>query len=139
MPEFQLNKPRKPFAWHFDAFAEGYLEAMFFTNGDSGDDDEMHLNSLGTQRLTRASVLKILRDCAAFQKGARELLDEAYQRDYDETQAGRDFWFTRQGHGVGFWDRTELDADDLGRKLSSEARKFGEIYAFAQRGWIYCE
>ena len=37
-------------------------------------------------------------------------------------QAGRDFWFTRCGHGVGFWDRG-LGA--TGDELSEIARKFG--------------
>ena len=38
-----------------------------------------------------------------------------------EARAGHDFWLTRNGHGVGFWDRG-LEA--LGDKLSAAA----EIY-----------
>lgn len=32
---------------------------------------------------------------------------------YTEIQAGRDFWFTRNGHGVGFWDRGLGEIGDL--------------------------
>jgi hypothetical protein len=48
------------------------------------------------------------------------LLDLAYARDYDPEQAGCDYWFTRNGHGVGFWDRDALDDQkDLWRELGS--------------------
>jgi len=42
---------------------------------------------------------------------------------------GNDIIFTYTGCGVGFWDRADLDADDLGEKLS-EATGRGEIYAY---------
>lgn len=38
-------------------------------------------------------------------------IEQAYARDYDAEQAGRDLWFTSQGHGVGFWDREALKPD----------------------------
>lgn len=45
---------------------------------------------------------------------------------YDETQAGRDLYYTRAGHGVGYWDREALEADGLGERLSNAAGR-GEI------------
>ena len=50
MPEFTLNSDAR-----FEAlpeFTKGYVEALFFTNGDTGADDEDKLNRLGTARLT---------------------------------------------------------------------------------------
>jgi hypothetical protein len=185
MPEFILNEPPRPrerraasaagYAksspshpyWTLDSFARGYVEAMFFTNGDTGDERENLLNDWGVERLTKASVAAIARDCTAFEEAAGALLDLAYERDdYSPEQAGRDFWFTRQGHGVGFWDRKQLavgvyretepegrpfevgddsaahwagaqPAGELGDLLSIEARKFGESYVEAYRGWIH--
>lgn len=139
MPEFILNKPRAahPF-YDLDTFAKGYVEAMFFTNGDTGDDNENLLNHLGTERLTKAAVARIAADCALFQKRAAVLLRHAYRSNaYDEEQAGRDFWLTRQGHGAGFWDREVLERRNLGRKLSDVAQRFGEAYVETNRGWIY--
>jgi len=50
---------------------------------------------------------------------------------------GHDLWLTTQGHGVGFWDRPELDAVDLGDNLSEACRQFGaQSYDF-YRGWLY--
>lgn len=135
MPEFILNTPpapheirtavaagyAKPRAVHpfhsLDELAQGYVEAMFFTNGDTGDSREHLLNEWGVECLTPDSVAAIARDCAAFEKSvaadgrtAREIIDSV--DDYDDSQAGRDFWFTRQGHGVGFTDRSELEPRD---------------------------
>lgn len=179
MPKFQLNKPpsareinsavanygARPRRVHpyFDlsTFAKGYVEAMFFTNGDTGDERDFLLNEWGVDKLTRASVKQIAKDCAGFESGAADLLACAYSTDeYEVEQAGRDFWFTRQGHGVGFWDRRELDHDvyefegkpvivtrndepgykflgNLGRLLSDAAKAFGECNVETYRGWIY--
>jgi hypothetical protein len=156
MPKFMLNDnaaASHPY-YSLNTFAKGYVEAMFFTNGDTGDEREHLLNDWGVERLTRAAVARIKERCAEFEKRAADLLREAYERvvhehvsggfslshaayDYDEACAGRDFWFTSQGHGVGFWDRTALEADDLGRRLSDVAEEFGELYVDAYRGWIH--
>jgi hypothetical protein len=182
MPEFILNTPptradarravaygyakpqsiRKVHPWNdLDEFAQGYIEAMFFTNGDTGDDDENRLNDLGVKRLTHKSVALIKADCDAFQKENAALLAFAYSNDdYTAEQAGRDFWFTRQHHGVGYWDRKELKRDaarrpdgavtDLAENpdlpflgaldelLSAGAHAAGEVVEVcAVRGWIY--
>jgi len=119
MPQFQLNTPpakAHPF-YSLGTLARGYVEAMFFTNCDSGNAErEDHANELGVERLTRASVAAIKRDCDAFESHimpdgctVRQWLDRV--PDYEEEQAGRDFWLTRQGHGCGFWDREALDVD----------------------------
>lgn len=103
-----------------DAFTRGYIEALFFTDA-SDTDDECH--GLDVADIAPEAWDKIVRDCAAFQYGAAPLLALAYDRDdYSEEQAGRDFWFTRNGHGVGFWDRDQLDAGALGDKLSALCR-----------------
>lgn len=44
-----------------------------------------------------------------------------------ETMMKHDFWLTRNGHGAGFWDRTELDADELGDRLTVLAKEFGAV------------
>lgn len=168
MPQFHLNAPTRvahPF-YSLDAFARGYVEAMFFTNCDSGCDDEFIANRLGVEKLTCDSVASIAQECEAFIERASPLLELAYLRGYDEEQAGRDFWFTRQGHGVGFWDRRQLDvtvyrlpdgaldipadsesdADmlasgaeplrNLGEQLAALARQSGEAYPAIYGGWI---
>lgn len=157
MPEFHLHMRRvlpsgrvthhapHPF-YRLDDFARGYVEAMFFTNGDIGDDRENLLNDWGVDRLTREAVADIEKDCRAFQSKimpdgclVRQWLDRANEATgYDDAQAGRDFWFTRQGHGTGFGDRFDEIPDDATREgLHTAARGFGEATVEACRGWIY--
>ncbi len=165
MPLFHLNRPARrvhPY-YALTDFAKGYVEAMFFTNCDSGDERENLANELGVERLTHASIAAIARDCAQFEKDAAPLLAlaDAPQSGYSIEQAGRDFWFTRQGHGVGFWDRKELrvnvgrmpdgtlltgtEAEEagaeligtLGDLLTDIAQDAGEVFPEIYRGWIY--
>lgn len=51
---------------------------------------------------------------------------------------GHDLYLTACGHGVGFWDRDELAADDLGDRLTEavQADAF-HIDATFYRGWLY--
>jgi hypothetical protein len=89
-----------------DPFIGGYFEALAFTNfgPDDGELEDKSVSDLSFE-LYQSS----LEDCRAFQEKAGALLREAYERDYDEAQAGRDLWFTRCGHGVGYWDRKQLE------------------------------
>jgi hypothetical protein len=139
MPEFILNDD-KPLCGLSD-FERGYIEAMFFTNGDTGDARENLLNGLGTSRLTRKALASIKADCgaflAAFVSPGRTIAEViAAQENYDEEQAGRDFWYTRQGYGVGFWCRDEL-AEAVSYALSQAAEAQGQAYVATWRGWIY--
>jgi hypothetical protein len=55
------------------------------------------------------------------------MLQKAYtSHNYDVEKAGRDFWYTRNGHGVGYWDRG-LDKA-VAKSLSEAARTYGEAY-----------
>ena len=134
MPEFMLNSDAR-----FEAlpeFTQGYVEALFFTNGDTGADDEDKLNRLGTARLTAKALHSIRATCAAFEQTHADLLTADYKHPgYGPREAGRDLWFTRQGHGTGCWDsglpRPLSDA------LTDAAHALNECYVEVWRGWIY--
>jgi len=141
MPQFIINntKPRHYGPNH--DFVAGYIEAMYFTNGDTGSDNDDLLNELGTSRLTREALADIKADCDRFigtimPDGcfARQWLDRV--EDYDDEQAGRDLWFTRQGHGVGYWEREQLKGY-IGEGLTDAAKRLGEANVEVWRGWIY--
>lgn len=142
--KFVLNKPHwwpKARAYRdidrdLRDFACGYVEALFFTNGDSGDEDEDSFNKLGAERLVQDARTSIVSDCAAF---LSDLARDAIARsDGNFEQAGRDFWFTRQGHGVGFWSRDDDVWPEAVRDfLDARAKSFGGVYMYRQKGWIY--
>ncbi len=46
--------------------------------------------------------------------------------EFDDSDIAHDFWLTRNGHGVGFWDRPEKYGEDLAEILSELAAGAGE-------------
>lgn len=125
MPEFILDTGSPDGARTFstlDPFTRGYVEALFFTSTGTGDDGELEHATFA--ELADEALEQIAIDCRRFQLDNTALLQIAYamRSDYDATCAGRDLWFTRCGHGVGFWDR---DLGSIGDKLADAARKYG--------------
>ena len=96
----------------FDEFTTGYIEAMFFADIDHPDAETYGAR---VADLAPETITKIKEDCATFQRDNDQLLFKAIHGhfsfkgeqppEYDIADAGRDYWYTRNGHGVGFWDR----------------------------------
>jgi len=133
MPQFQ-----RPFTGQddgrafqdLDAFTQGYVEAMFFTETGTGDDEDLEYATFAD--LAPETLEKIKADCAAFQVQHGPLLTRAYdmgfaQGHYDDERAGNDFWYSRNGHGTGFWDR---HLNSLGDDLHRYAGSFGHVYLY---------
>lgn len=109
---------------HFDAFAEACLDtAVWADKPEDCDADDVW----------PACIPQILEDCYRFQRENKDLLDAAYQlmrqdggdrRLYDMTDAGHDFWLSRNGHGTGFWDR---GLGEVGDKLAKAASAYGNV------------
>jgi hypothetical protein len=141
MAEFIINTPGRaahPF-YALDEFAMSYIEAMFFTNCDSGDERENLANELGVERLTRASVARIKEDCDAFQAAAAvEIKKTLAHGERDLAGIAHDFWFTRQRHGVGFREGESRGyPGEIGDELDRIAKAAGEVYPEIYRGWIH--
>lgn len=132
MPQFilPLGDPPGPATFaSLDAFTQGYVEALFFT--DASDPDDGDLQDATFAELAPDALRTIEHQCTAFQVNNAKLLSRAYDRDdYSEVQAGRDFWFTRNRHGAGFWDRTQLAAGKLGDRLSEACKLHHECYVY---------
>lgn len=127
MPEFQMNGKDAPEFQALDDFTQGYIEAAFFTQSGE-EDDGGTIGDKGFQDLAPETLQSMIEDCAQFQFTHRpaltalRLLSEEPDSEI-ERRAGADFWFTRNGHGCGFWDgdwpepyATEL-AEDCGFPL----------------------
>jgi len=110
-----------------DAFTQQYLEAALEISLDNSNDsggsplDENY----GVDDFDPEFLLEAKQDCEDFQEAQAELLDRAYAEfSYNEENAGRDFWLTRNGHGAGFWDR---GLGEVGDALSKAAKVFGGV------------
>ena len=118
MPEFHIdaNDPTQDGRTYasLDSFTQGYIEAAFFTS-TGPDNDEEGLGDASFSEIAPEALDKVIADCAEWQKENADLLQSAYETEsgYDEQRAGNDYWYTRNGHGVGFWDRKELECDSV--------------------------
>jgi len=121
-------------AWRdLDSFTQGYIEALFFTStGEDGEPLEQGFSDLAPETLAR-----IIADCAAFQASGTAWSTYAQSSHVKnsadaatEQQAGGDFWFTRNRHGVGFWEREPGVYGDHADALTDAAYAFGEVDAY---------
>lgn len=114
----------------FNTVTNHYLIAALWTGVD--DDDEPLDSRYSVINISAEARATTAADLAKFMAENKETLDAARNTDYGTRsdgaleQIGHDFLLTRNGHGAGFWDRPELTANDLGKKLSDAARQYGD-------------
>lgn len=102
-----------------NTFVLQYLETALWSSNDNSDDsggDPLDKN-YGVEDIAPESVLKALSDCQSFREQAGSLLD-----GIEDSQAGHDFWLTRNHHGAGWWDR---GLGEVGEKLTKLSHSFG--------------
>lgn len=95
-------------------FTRAHIEAAAWA--DCGPDHETHGKDWAPETIARFKA-----DGNAFYKANRDDI-HAYEAETG-SNAGHDFWFTRRGHGVGFW---EHDTPAAGR-LGKAAKAAGDI------------
>ena len=92
-------------------FIAAYFEAVCFT-------EELERDELDNLWVEEQTI-----DCLCFYNKSHY-----YFPDGTIEQAGYDFWFTRNGHGVGFWDRPELYGSSISEDMTERAKWFDEVY-----------
>lgn len=163
MPEFILDHGTQETAKAFralDSFTQGYIEAMFFTDEEqlceeSGREMPAVIVNMATMEtrfvggdspgfgdLAPETLSRIIADCERFQTANAALLEQACSikgdHTYDETRAGHDFWYTRNGHGCGFWDRGLGEAGDKLTAACGHGTDFRGLYSYVgDDGLIY--
>lgn len=114
---------------------EGYTSALVWAEiplrEDEHDNPDASLEDRGytTADFSADAMIDMRLDCASLyrliEQNGLEIPDHAWN------QCGMDLYFTRQGHGTGFWDRADLygkeQADRLDRLVQ---REFSETYAW---------
>ena len=110
-----------------DAFTKAYVEAAM----EESDEDNMNRpfsQTYGIHDIAPEALQQMIQDCQKFQAEAGDLISnetyiEGTGRDADD-QAGYDFWHSRNGSGVGFWEDADWEKA-AGEKLQALAEKFG--------------
>lgn len=112
---------------NLDVFFNAYVEAALFTSDDS-DGTPLDQN-YSSGDFTKDALKKMRRDADAFARAHAKLIEGK------ESQAGHDFWLTRNGHGAGFWDG---DWEEPAASILDEAAKaYGEQYLEVYRKKIH--
>lgn len=124
-----------------DQFTSGYIDAMLFAETDFSDESggEPLDRNYSVDDFDLDSLKKIVVDCENFQEQNIDDImqvpdwkgraDSSGRDSYSGLEsAGHDFYFTRQGHGTGFWDRG-YDKDLMSR-LTKASKSFGEMYVY---------
>lgn len=90
-----------------DTFTRAYIECALWSSTDDNGDP---LDSSDAELSTDAQD-KMENDCRDFCESFGPYIER------DLTQAGHDFWLTRNGHGCGFWDGDwKEDYEQLGER-----------------------
>lgn len=105
-----------------ETIVQHYLIAALWSSSGHDDcenlDDKYGIGDCSEQVNKQAEI-----DCRSFIKKTKHILIFA---DTNNEQIGHDFWLTRNGHGVGFWDRDYASKYTID-KLTGIAESFGEI------------
>lgn len=116
---------------NFDEFTRSYLITALWSSTDNLEDnggDPLDKN-YDIKDIEHNTLLKMVGDCKDFQQKHKTLYLDG---GWNETQAGRDFWLTRNGHGTGFWD-VELHnpkKEKIGEELTKYAKSYGTYDLF---------
>lgn len=114
-------------------FLRAYIEAALWSSNDEIDDSggEPLDKNYGVDDLHPDTLAKMKADCEKFEADNAEYITDENcltRLDADE-QAGHDFWLTRNGHGVGFWETSDWQKD-AGLQLTAAAKRFGECHLY---------
>lgn len=114
-----------------DAFTTAYVETALWSSNDESDDQggEPLDENYSVSDIDEATLAKMIADCADFQERFGELIDDDDSPDIQKhgarELAGYDFWMTRNGHGVGFWEHS--DWPKHGKELDAGAKTYGSF------------
>lgn len=125
--KFSLLFPKITFEKdYFQEFFIAYATAALWSSND--DNDIPFDSNFSIDDFDDDALQKLEKDCREFLEKAKDFIlnDKRHQNPFE--QAGHDFWLTRQGHGVGFFDG---DWDEpAATELTELSNEFGEFYLY---------
>ena len=112
-----------------DDFTLAYIEAALWSSNDDATNraGNRSIPTTASTILTPTPLRRWAEDCRRFQE---ENAADLALYDHPEWTAaelgGHDFWLTRNGHGCGFWDRTDCLPKEARDRLTAAAEKARE-------------
>ena len=119
-----------------DDFTVYYLIAALRSTVDKNTGEK--LSKYGIESFDDRSLDKAIRDCKEFQK---EYKDKYQFAHWTDSEAGADFWFSRNNTEIGFaskkTDNSPLNEKMIANELERAARDFGHVEFYLKHGVIY--
>jgi hypothetical protein len=105
-----------------DEFTRAFLEAALFSSTDESREDggDPLDDNYSIDDFDDNSLAGLAADCERFQS---ENADDLAQ--FDDADNGHNFWFTRCGHGAGFWDGDYPEPQ--ASRLTKASEDFGNV------------
>lgn len=103
---------------------KGYVTAALWSSQDNTGKAEFLSENFSIDDLDATAKQTMTDDCWLFLCKAFKELTAGEFDTLDASKVGHDFWFTRNGHGVGFCDREELNINDVGERLTAVCKEF---------------
>lgn len=135
-----------------DQIVNGYLESVIWTDGDdliaqNEDDGEYGIIdyelTFNVDDFDDDAIFQVRLDVVKLISLVNPRLKEEgliLGVDIKEDVFGHDFWLTRNNHGSGFWDRTELYGKDLGNWINDVVHKnFKEQHIYVKDQKIHID
>lgn len=114
-----------------DTFTRAYMIcALWSTNDESTPSGGVPLDdNYGLENISEETAAVMIADCEKFQAENKDDIDGR------DSQAGHDFWLTRNGHGAGFWEKSDWP-EEPGRRMTDASKAFGEFNLYVENGVI---
>lgn len=121
------------------AIIDGYKEAFIFAESAT-DQHGDYIDSLDPYDFSQDANDRIAQDVTAFINANVAAIAEAMADGATAIQIGNDLHFTRNGHGVGFWDRPEIYTTNTANRLTNAAKFMPNVSAYiGEDDLIYIE
>lgn len=107
----------------------GYKEAFIFAESATDQHGE-YIDNLDPYDFSQDANDRIAQDVTAFINANVAAISEAMSDGATANQIGNDLHFTRNCHGVGFWDRPEIYTTNTANRLSNAAKFMPNVSAY---------
>ncbi len=123
-----------------DEFLSAYFDAALWSSTayvgepDTEDEGEPMDENYGLEDFDRETLKNMMAEARMWRSSVEPILEDL--EGFEESQVGHDFWLTRNGHGVGFWDGDWPEPEAT--QLDEASKKAGEINLYVgDDGLIY--
>jgi len=122
-----VHESNAPSKRDIDVMFDQYVETALWS---STDGDGKPLDSLDAD-VADSTQDKMRQDVESFARHNAKLIAGNW------SQAGHDFWLTRNRHGAGFWEKSDWPERE-GKLLTDAAHAYGEVYLYVGDDGMIC-